>query len=57
MWDYLGNMDFGFLGAIIIGIFVVSWVLSTVIYKVKKYDDIEVTIARPEPKLSSSRSR
>ena len=42
IWDSLGNLDFGFLGGIIIGLFVVSWVVSTIIYKVKKYDDIEV---------------
>jgi high-affinity nickel-transport protein len=49
LWDYFGNLDFGVLGGIIIGIFVVSWAVSTIVYKVKKYDDIEVTIARPAP--------
>lgn len=49
LWDYFSSLDFGVLGGIIIGIFVVSWIASTIIYKVKKYDDIEVTVAPPEP--------
>jgi high-affinity nickel-transport protein len=49
LWDYFNRLDFGVLGGIIIGIFVVSWAVSTVVYKVKKYDDIEVTVATPEP--------
>src|SRR5206468_11993671 len=44
VWDYIGNLDFGLLGIIIIAIFVVSWVISTIIYKVRKYDDINVSI-------------
>ena len=47
LWDYFSNLDFGMLGGIIIGIFVVSWAVSTIIYKVKKYDDIEVATAPP----------
>jgi high-affinity nickel-transport protein len=49
LWNYFGGLDFGILGGIIIGIFIVSWIASTIFYKVKKYDDIEVTIASPEP--------
>ena len=48
LWDYFSGLDFGVLGGIIIGIFVVSWVASTIVYKVMKYDDIEVVVARPE---------
>ena len=47
LWDSLINLDFGVLGGIIIGLFVLSWVISTVIYKVKRYDDIEVKTAQP----------
>jgi high-affinity nickel-transport protein len=57
IWDYLGNLDFGFLGGIIIGLFLVSWIVSTIIYKVKKFDDIEVNVASPKPELSGSTSR
>ena len=45
IWDYLSNLDFGFLGGVIIGIFVLSWVVSTIIYKVRRYDDIVVKMA------------
>ncbi len=41
VWDFLNNLDFGLLGGVIIGIFVVSWVVSTIFYKVKKYDQLE----------------
>ena len=41
-WDNVNNLDFGVLGGIIIGIFILSWIVSTIIYKVKGYDNIEV---------------
>ncbi|MDP9024972.1 MAG: HoxN/HupN/NixA family nickel/cobalt transporter [Candidatus Eremiobacteraeota bacterium] len=43
-WDAVGNLSgqFGTLGFIIVGIFIVSWIVSTVVYKVKRYDDIDV---------------
>ncbi|HUC12691.1 MAG TPA: HoxN/HupN/NixA family nickel/cobalt transporter [Stellaceae bacterium] len=46
-WDEIGtiNDNFGTIGYAIIGIFVVSWLFSTVIYRIKKYDDIEVRMA------------
>jgi len=65
LWDYVNNLDFGLLGIVIIGIFVLSWVISTIIYKVRRYDHIEVKTAstpdvkdaaRPE-KLVGSRGR
>jgi nickel/cobalt transporter (NiCoT) family protein len=54
IWDSLGSLDFGVLGGIIIGIFILSWAVSTIIYKVKKYDDIEVNIAAPTPHAEAS---
>lgn len=48
IWDYLGNLDFGVLGGIIIGVFIVSWGASTIFYRVKKYDQIEVAVAQKE---------
>jgi high-affinity nickel-transport protein len=47
-WDFVGNLNdnFGVIGYYIIGIFVVSWVISTVIYKVKRYDDLEIVDQR-----------
>lgn len=52
-WQFFNNLDFGFLGAVIIGIFILSWVISTIIYKVKKYDDIEVNIAPTVEELAA----
>ncbi len=45
-WDFVSNtLDLGNLGYYILGIFVLSWVISTAIYRVKKYEDVEVTVA------------
>ncbi|MDE2227462.1 MAG: HoxN/HupN/NixA family nickel/cobalt transporter [Alphaproteobacteria bacterium] len=43
-WDVIGdlNENWGLLGYVIIGVFVVSWVASVAIYRVKRYDEIEV---------------
>lgn len=43
-WDFMGSLsdNFGVIGYVIIGIFVVSWAVSTIIYKVKGYDEIGV---------------
>src|SRR5262249_42513005 len=46
LWDLLGNLsdNFGIIGIVIILLFIASWAVSTVIYKMKKYDDIEVNV-------------
>ncbi len=43
-WGTIGaiNDNFGTLGYIIIGIFVLSWVLSVVVYKLKGYDKLDI---------------
>jgi high-affinity nickel-transport protein len=43
-WGAIGaiNDNFGTLGYIIVGIFVLSWLISFVIYRAKRYDEIEV---------------
>jgi high-affinity nickel-transport protein len=38
------NQNFGLLGYGIIAIFLASWAVSVVIYKLKRYDDIEVAL-------------
>ncbi len=43
-WDWVSNLDFETIGYVIIGIFVVSWVSSTVWYRFKRYDDIDAQI-------------
>ena len=43
-WGAIGaiNDNFGMLGYIIVGIFVVSWLVSFLVYRAKRYDEIEV---------------
>lgn len=43
-WGKIGllNDHFGYLGYAIIGIFIVSWIVSTLVYRLKRYDDLEV---------------
>ena len=44
LWDMIGslNNNFGVIGFAIIGILVVSWAVSITIYRLKRYDEIEV---------------
>lgn len=43
-WGTIGsiNDNFGLVGVIIIAVFVLSWAISTVVYRVKRYEDLEV---------------
>jgi high-affinity nickel-transport protein len=43
LWTWVGNLDFERIGYLIIGIFVVSWLGSTLFYKMRRYDAIEAT--------------
>ena len=47
IWDVIGslNNNFGIIGFVIIGVFVGSWAVSILIYRMKRYDEIEVNIA------------
>ena len=59
-WDFIGKLgdNLGLIGYLIIGIFIFSWVLSTIIYSVKKYDDIEVvSTTTVNPKRDRDRNR
>ena len=44
-WDQVNVLSgqFGLLGVIIVCLFLASWLISTIIYKIKRYDEIEVT--------------
>ncbi len=56
VWDIIGNLsdNFGLIGVVIVLLFIASWIISTIIYKVKHYDDIEVTrTPKPEDAISS----
>ena len=41
-WNFVDRIsgDFGTMGYFIVGIFIVSWIISTIIYKIQKYDDV-----------------
>ncbi|HWA79123.1 MAG TPA: HoxN/HupN/NixA family nickel/cobalt transporter [Acetobacteraceae bacterium] len=43
-WDQIGtlNDNFGFLGYVIIGIFVLSWLVSAMVYRLKRLDALEI---------------
>ena len=51
-WDKIGqlNDNFGYLGYGIIGIFIISWLISAAVYRIKRYDDFETAgeIAAPD---------
>ena len=44
-WNYISELsgNFGTMGYFIVGIFLVSWLVSKIIYKAQKYDEIELT--------------
>jgi high-affinity nickel-transport protein len=46
-WDLIGSLSasFGMLGYLIVGIFIASWIVSILIYKLKGYDDVEVRVS------------
>lgn len=50
-WDRMNdlNNNFGVLGYGIIGIFAVSWIISTVVYRVKRLDELELKPQSKEP--------
>jgi high-affinity nickel-transport protein len=49
LWDPIamlnGDTAFGILGYLIIGIFMLAWIISVSVYKLKRYDDVEVRLA------------
>jgi high-affinity nickel-transport protein len=42
-WDFMGSLGehFGMIGYLIVGLFIVSWILSWAIYKWYRFDDLE----------------
>ncbi len=50
VWDQIGklNDNFGVVGVVIVLLFLASWAISTLIYRVKRYDEIEVNFV-PKP--------
>jgi high-affinity nickel-transport protein len=47
VWDFIGNLNdnFGTLGFVIIGVFLLSWLGSAIIYRIKGFDRLESTEA------------
>ena len=46
-WGAIGaiNDNFGALGYLIVGIFVVAWLVSIAVYRMKRYDEIETAVS------------
>ncbi len=46
VWEAIGSLNdnFGVLGIVIVGVFIFSWLLSVIVYRIKRYDEIEVTV-------------
>jgi high-affinity nickel-transport protein len=44
-WGAIGSLNdnFGLLGYVIVGVFVAAWAISYVVYRVNRYDEIEVS--------------
>ena len=46
-WDVIGilNDNFNSLGFVIIGVFIAAWLISYLVYKIKKFDEYEVPLS------------
>ena len=51
VWDAVSGLNdtFGMLGFLIIGVFVVSWIVSMLIYRLKGYDRLEIQAPNVQP--------
>src|SRR6266567_7303948 len=56
VWDKIGNLNnsFGLLGVFIVLLFLASWAISTIIYKVKRYDEFVVNMAPRSSEIAIS---
>jgi high-affinity nickel-transport protein len=50
------SVNFGWIGASIVGVFVLSWLISTLIYRANNFDDLEVTQSPVAPPSSATSS-
>jgi high-affinity nickel-transport protein len=50
-WNFVDVLDnnFGYLGYAIIAIFLVSWLISIAVYRLNRYDDLDVKLASQSP--------
>jgi high-affinity nickel-transport protein len=46
-WDAVHALssNFGTLGFVIVSVFVASWAISTAVYKIRRYDELEINVA------------
>jgi high-affinity nickel-transport protein len=46
-WDFIAGIanNFGLLGFAVVGIFAISWAISAIVYKIKRFDEIDVRIS------------
>jgi high-affinity nickel-transport protein len=49
LWDDVARVsdNFGMIGLAIIGIFIASWLISTAVYKLRRYDELEAVTPVP----------
>lgn len=54
-WTFINamNENFGALGYLIVAIFVMCWLVSAVLYRVKRYDEMEVLVAERRSRISA----
>ncbi len=55
-WNFLGHLsdNFGTIGYMIIGLFVLSWLGSTLIYKIKGYDNLKVATTKEQEQFAGT---
>jgi nickel/cobalt transporter (NiCoT) family protein len=53
-WGLVNNLDLNTLGFFIIGTFILSWFISALIYKVRKYDQLDVKVAQASTNTASA---
>jgi high-affinity nickel-transport protein len=56
IWGVAGSLDMGLLGVAIVGLFVLSWIVSTLVYRWKRYDElgVERTGERPDERAKAA---
>ena len=48
VWAFADSLNAGMLGALIVGLFALSWVVSTAVYRAKRYDELGAAADGPE---------
>jgi high-affinity nickel-transport protein len=48
-WEWLGALDFGVLGYAIVGLFVLTWLVSVLIWKTRRIEERWGRLVVPEP--------